>query len=235
MNFDDYNFTKPGHIVEYFPVTQTATVQISNDRTYSTTSDDDLTVTPSYLYDVPTFTPGGGNFHMTFPIKAGDPCLLSFSQFGYDHWFVNNEDAAGIRSDGYPQPWTNRKFNLADGFCQVGWNNLKTTIDGYLADGSEWRNVDRTQRIALQENGNIEVVAGTSTLVMTKDGVVTVTAPTTAIIGNLTVDGTIAATGGISTDATVIATGEVTGNGIALSTHTHAVLAADFGNTDVPS
>jgi phage baseplate assembly protein gpV len=70
---------------------------------------------------------------------------------------------------------------------------------------------------------------------MTKDGVVTVTAPTTAIIGNLTVDGTIAATGGISTDATVIATGEVTGNGIALSTHTHAVLAADFGNTDVPS
>ena len=223
MNFDDYHFTKPGHIVEYFPLTQTATVQISNDRTYSTSSADDLTVTPSYLYDVPTFTPGGGDFHMTFPIKAGDSCLLSFSQFGYDHWFVNNEDAAGVRDDGNPQPWTYRKFNLADGFCQVGWNNLKTAIDGYLADGSEWRNIDRTQRIALQENGDIEVVAGSSTLVMTKDGNVTVTAPTTAIVGDLTVSGTI------------VATGEVTGNGIALSTHTHAVLAADFGNTDVPS
>tara|TARA_R110000764_G_scaffold136946_2_gene224841 strand:- start:559 stop:1230 length:672 start_codon:yes stop_codon:yes gene_type:complete len=223
MNFDDYHFTKPGHIVEYFPLTQTATVQISNDRTYSTSTQDDLTVTPSYLYDVPTFTPGGGDFHMTFPIKAGDSCLLSFSQFGYDHWFVNNEDAAGVRDDGNPQPWTYRKFNLADGFCQVGWNNLKTAIDGYLADGSEWRNIDRTQRIALQENGDIEVVAGSSTLVMTKDGNVTVTAPTTAIVGDLTVSGTI------------VATGEVTGNGIALSTHTHAVLAADFGNTDVPS
>jgi hypothetical protein len=223
MNFDDYHFTKPGHIVEYFPLTQTATVQISNDRTYSTSSADDLTVTPSYLYDVPTFTPGGGDFHMTFPIKAGDSCLLSFSQFGYDHWFVNNEDAAGVRDDGNPQPWTFRKFNLADGFCQVGWNNLKTAIDGYIADGSEWRNIDRTQRIALQENGDIEVVAGSSTLVMTKDGNVTVTAPTTAIVGDLTVSGTI------------VATGEVTGNGIALSTHTHAVLAADFGNTDVPS
>jgi hypothetical protein len=223
MNFDDYHFTKPGHIVEYFPLTQTATVQISNDRTYSTSTEDDLTVAPSYLYDVPTFTPGGGDFHMTFPIKAGDSCLLSFSQFGYDHWFVNNEDAAGVRDDGNPQPWTYRKFNLADGFCQVGWNNLKTAIDGYLADGSEWRNIDRTQRIALQENGDIEVVAGSSTLVMTKDGNVTVTAPTTAIVGDLTVSGTI------------VATGEVTGNGIALSTHTHAVLAADFGNTDVPS
>ena len=65
MNFDDYNFTKPGHIVEYFPVTQTATVRISNDTTYSTSFNDDLTVVPVLLYDVPTFTPGGGNYHIS--------------------------------------------------------------------------------------------------------------------------------------------------------------------------
>jgi hypothetical protein len=230
MNIDDYNIIKPGHIVEYFPETQTATVKIANDRTYSSSVADDKTVAPGLLYDVPTFTPGGGNYHITFPIKAGDTCLLTFSQFGYDHWFVNNEDAAGIRSDGKPQPWTYRKFDLADGFCQVGWNNIPTAISDYSATDSEWRNVDRKQHIALKEDGEI-LLSVTATdestashvrilpngqIVLLSSVQVVCWAPETTVIGDLTVTGS------------VVAQGEVTGNGKALSTHTHT---GDSGGT----
>ena len=159
---------------------------------------------------------------MTFPIKTGDTCLINFSQFGYDHWLYNDEDSAGVRSDGQPQTWTERRFSLRDGFAQVGYNTIPKAIADYSELDSEWRNVDRTVMVTLADAG-VNIVAGTSTINISKDGNVTITAPTTAIVGDLTVTGS------------VVATGEVTGNGIALSTHTHAVLAADFGNTDVPS
>tara|TARA_R110000744_G_scaffold19866_3_gene52173 strand:- start:2242 stop:2919 length:678 start_codon:yes stop_codon:yes gene_type:complete len=221
MNFDDYNFTKPGHIVEYFPVTQTATVRISNDTTYSTSFNDDLTVVPVLLYDVPTFTPGGGNYHITFPIKAGDPCLLTFSEFGYDHWFVDDVDAAGIRSDGHPQPWTRRKFSLADGFCQVGWNNLKTAIEGYSANDSEWRNIDRAQRITLVEDGNIHIATGSTTVNIAPDGNVTIVSPVVTMSGDLAVAGTIT--------AAVVDAPSVLAGGIEVAGHDH--INPEGGNT----
>ena len=209
MNLDDYEFQKPGRIVEYFPLTQTATVKISNDRSYSTTEDTDLQVAQTLLYDVPVFTAGGGGWHMTFPIKVGDTCLLSFSEFGYDHWFALNEDSGGIRADGNPQPWTNRRFSLDDGFAQVGWNNLPTAIESYSETDSEWRNADAAQSIALQETGDIHIKTGTTTINIAPDGNVTVVAPTVEITGDLTVSGTI------------VAVGEITSGSVTLTGHVH--------------
>ena len=83
---------------------------------------------------------------MTFPVKPGDTCLVSFSQFGYDHWLYNDDDAAGTRDDGNPQPWTFRKFNVQDGFAQVGFNTLPRAISGYSATDSEWRNASAGQK-----------------------------------------------------------------------------------------
>ena len=220
---DDYNIQMPGRIESYDPVTQLGVVRISNDKTYSNSTETSKQRKRVLLRDVPVQTPGGGDWHMTFPIKKGDACLISFSQFGYDHWLYEDKDSAGVRSDGQPQTWTNRRFSIRDGFAQVGFNTVPRAIADYSATDSEWRNVDRVQRITLEEAGNIHIAAGSTTINITKDGDVTITAPTTAIVGDLTVTGS------------VVAQGEVTGNGIDLSTHTHAVLAADFGDTDVPS
>jgi len=189
MDIEDYSITMPGRIIEYFPETQTATVKISNDRTYSTDADDEIQVTPSFLHDVPVFTSGGGLWHITFPIKADDPCLLSFSQFGYDHWLFKNEDAAGIRDDGHPQAWTKREFDLADGFAQVGWNNIPTAIADYHATDAEFRNVDRDQRIALQENGDVHIKTGSTTITMNPSGNITINTDgdlTANVGGNMT-------------------------------------------------
>ena len=254
MNMDDYEFQKPGRIVEYFPVTQTATVRISNDRTFDTTGGTGQQVARGLLYDVPVFTPSGGGFSITFPIKAGDTCLLSFSQFGYDHWFVDNEDSAGIRIDGNPQAWTYRKFDLADGFAQVGWNNLKTTIANYSASDSEWRNADRTTRLTLTDSGNVEIVAGSSSIAIASNGdveintatAVEVTAPTVNMSGDLVVAGAITATAGpitapvitgtTSVDApTLSATSSLTVASKEMGGHTHGENGDGGGETNPPT
>ena len=185
MNTEDYSIIMPGRIVEYFPETQTATVKISNDRTFSTVEETDQQVVRELLYDVPVFTPGGGFWHLTFPIKTDDPCLINFSQFGYDHWLFDNEDAAGIRDDGHPQPWTERRFSLDDGFAQVGWNNIPTAIADYNPTDAEFRNVDRDQRVSLLEDGQIHIKTGSTTINLTKDGDIDINTDTniTATVG----------------------------------------------------
>ena len=244
MNLDDYEFQKPGRVVEYFPATQTATVKVSNSRTYDTSTTDDEQVEPVLLYDVPVFTAGGGGWHMTFPIKAGDPCLLSFSEFGYDHWLLDNEDSAGIMADGDPQHWTERRFSLDDGFAQVGWNNLPTAIQGYHATHSQWRNAVADQIISLNEDTSITITSPISVTVnapavtvigstvdFNTSTKITMTCPSVEITGTLDVGGDItgAANGtftGIVSAASSAFSGAMSSlsamiGGVSMATHTH--------------
>jgi len=229
----DYNINMPGRIVSYDPVEQLSVVMISNSKNYSNSDVTNRQVSRVKLVDVPTFTPGGGGWHMTFPIKPGDTCLLSFSQFGYDHWLFEDKDAAGVRLDGQPFPWTERKFSLRDGFAQVGWNNIPRAVADYSANHSQWRNVDASQVISLNEDTSItitspialtinapevtvicetsEVIASTST---------TITCPANTIDGDLEVTGTITAPNMSAT--TALTSPSVVAGGINMQTHDHA-------------
>tara|TARA_R110000851_G_scaffold244874_2_gene397631 strand:- start:15840 stop:16616 length:777 start_codon:yes stop_codon:yes gene_type:complete len=258
MNLDDYEFQKPGRIVEYFPATQTATVKISNDRTFSTSNDTNLQVEQVLLYDVPVFTAGGGGWHMTFPIKPDDPCLLSFSEFGYDHWFSDNTDAAGIRFDGNPQSWTARKFSLDDGFAQVGWNNLPTAIESYHATHSQWRNAVANQVISLNDDTSITITSpisvtvnapavtvNGSTVDLNTSAKITMTCPEVEITGNLLVGGDITGLGSaFITAAVTAASSAFTGamvslsamiGGINMTSHTHDENNIDNAPTQPPN
>ena len=159
-----------GRIVEYFPATQTATIKLSNDRTFSTPVEDEVQVKEPLLYDVPVYTSGGGTWHTTFPIKVGDTCLMHFSQSGYDHWLFKDADGAGVDTDGKAMPWTKRMFSCTDGFAQVGWNNIPRAIPEYSATDAEFRNQDRNQRVTLLENGQIHIKTGTTTINLKPDG-----------------------------------------------------------------
>ena len=171
MDTEKYNIAMPGRIVEYFPVDQTATVRISNDRTYSTSDASDLQTSKTReIQGVPVFTAGGGGYSLTFPIKAGDTCLLMFSQFGYDHWLYNDSDSAGVRFDGEPEEWTKRAFDLADGFCQVGYNTIPKAHTNYQDDGAEFRNSDRTARMKLLDTGDVEI--GGAKVTTTASGII---------------------------------------------------------------
>ena len=146
----------PARIVEYFPETQTATIQICIDTIYS----DAIAISESKarepLEEVPVHTVSGGGWALTMPIKAGDTCLMYFSQQGYDHWLYEDKDVAGLLAN-LPKPWLRRQFSDDDGLALVGFNTLPRAIQQYSANHSQWRNDDTNQMISLNEDLSIDI------------------------------------------------------------------------------
>jgi phage baseplate assembly protein gpV len=156
-----YSMIFPARIVEYFPEDQTATIQISAETVFSDENLRSRSTKRKPLQGVPVHTPSGGGWAMTMPIKKGDTCLVVFSQVGYDHWLVKDQDTAGNLA-GLPVPWLKRQFSDDDGFAMVGFNTLPRAIDNYSDDGSQWRNDDSTQSIHLKDDLAIVVDSPTS-------------------------------------------------------------------------
>ena len=73
---------------------------------------------------------------------------------------------------------------------------------------------------------NGAITLNTKTAVVNASTSVKIDTPSTTITGDLSVGGTTSLTGAVTAGATITATGEITGNGIALSTHTHLAPAA---------
>lgn len=146
----------PARIVEYFPENQTATIQICIDTVYS----DAIAISESKarepLEEVPVHTVSGGGWALTMPIKAGDTCLMYFSQQGYDHWLYEDKDLAGLLAN-LPKPWLRRQFSDDDGLALVGFNTLPRAIQQYSANHSQWRNDDTNQMISLNEDLSIDI------------------------------------------------------------------------------
>ena len=212
FNLTENSIVLPGRIVSFDATLQLAEIKLSMDRIWSSSSQNPTTTERTNIYGVPVHFPQGGNYCITFPVEAGDPCLLVFSQMGYDHWLYDNEDLGGMLEDN-PVPHLRRNFDEEDGFC-ILFKNRPTAISSYSAEDAEFRSNDRSQVISIKADGTIEI---------TTTGDLEITAPTTAITGNLTVSGTI-----VSQD-------EVTGNGVVLSTHTHGGVTTGGSSTAVPN
>lgn len=65
--------------------------------------------------DVPVVFPMGGGYELTFPVAAGDECLLIFAERCIDGWFGSGEPTP-------PQDY--RKHDLSDAFAIVGVRSL---------------------------------------------------------------------------------------------------------------
>ena len=89
----------PGVIVDYDPSTCTATVQLG----VQAEQDDGSYETIPPLTDVPIEWPSGGGFSLTFPLAAGDPVNVRFSE---------TDPAAFRRSGDVEQPDNVRRFGL---------------------------------------------------------------------------------------------------------------------------
>lgn len=214
IDFTDYMITFPARIVNFYPETQLADIQISAELLYNNNDNLDNLGTRQVIEKVPVHTPYGGGWSVTFPIVAGDTCLIIFSQIGYDHWLYEDKDTGGMIENS-PKPHLNRVFNENDGFALVGFNTLPRAIESYSSTDSEWRNSDRTQRISLEAGGRI-VIDSTTDVDILADTDVSITAPTVTITG------------------TVNVTGEINLNGIALSTHVHSGVTTGGSNTGGP-
>ena len=113
----------PGIVTAYDKATQTVTVKPAlRDRL----SGGRLIELP-LLSDVPVFFPGGTDKAMTFPIEAGDECLVVFSDACIDGWF---------QYGGTQNPVSLRRHDLSDGFAFVGFRSRKNALQDVPDDPS---------------------------------------------------------------------------------------------------
>ena len=212
-----FSIILPARIVEYFAETQTATIQICAETLYSDASTTSGLANREPLEGVPVQTPSGGGWAITFPIEAGDTCILFFSQVGYDHWLYEDKDKAGTLA-GLPKPWLRRQFSDSDGLAIVGLNTLPRAITDLSTSGSQWRNKNNTQNIHLKDNLDIELNTTASVTVNASTKLV-INAPNVEVnsaVSTIVTSPTVEVTGNLVVGGTIVSTGTVTGAGVLL-------------------
>lgn len=199
----------PGIIVSYEATKQTASVQPAIQRIFT----EQGAVNLPLCVDVPVAFPGGGGFFLTFPVAAGDECLLLFSERAIDLWHALGNTQP---------PAEYRLHDLSDGLAIVGLNSQPNVLASFNATDVELRNRARTARVTMKPDGTIETLNAAGSYILAANGNVTVTSPLTTINGNVQVNGTLTA----SVD--------VIGGGKALKTHIHSGVTAGIANTGAP-
>lgn len=220
----------PGVIQSFDTETVTAVVQPAI-RCVETDNDGNRT-TRDYplLTDVPVVFPRGGGCTLTFPVKAGDECLVIFADRCIDFWW---------QSGGVQEPVDDRMHDLSDAFAIVGPQSQVKKISGISASGAQLRTDDGKAFIEVAAGGNI--TAQTSgTLTAKEDGGTTITSPNITLNGNVTINGNLSQGmgegGGTATMlGPITVTNDVKAGGKSLTTHTHGGVQTGSGNTGAPN
>lgn len=121
------------------------------------------------LTDVPVIFPRGGGCTITFPVKAGDECLVVFSDRCIDFWWQNG---------GVQEPVDPRQHDLSDAFAFVGPQSQAQKISGISTTSVQVRTEDGSSFIELMQGGNVNI-----------------TTPLLTVNGNVQVNGTVNSTG----------------------------------------
>ncbi|WP_089528478.1 Gp138 family membrane-puncturing spike protein [Pantoea ananatis] len=121
------------------------------------------------LTDVPVIFPRGGGCTITFPVKAGDECLVVFSDRCIDFWWQNG---------GVQEPVDPRQHDLSDAFAFVGPQSQAQKISGISTTSVQVRTDDGSSFIELMQGGNVNI-----------------TTPLLTVNGNVQVNGTVKSTG----------------------------------------
>ncbi|MFA7867635.1 Gp138 family membrane-puncturing spike protein [Escherichia coli] len=141
----------PGIVQSFDPDAVTAVVQPSI-RSVETDNDGNR-VTKNYplLVDVPVVFPRGGGCTLTFPVKAGDECLVVFADRCIDFWW---------QSGGIQEPVDERMHDLSDAFCIVGPQSQAKKIGDISTSAVELRSDDGETKLSL--NPASGVINGTA-------------------------------------------------------------------------
>lgn len=214
----------PGIIQSFDPDTVTCVVMLCaksgspapvEDRSKRTSMDFPL------LVDLPVVFPRGGGCTLTFPVKAGDECLVIFSDRSIDFWWQNG----GVQE---PADW--RSHDLSDAFVIPGPQSQPTKISGISSTGAQLRTDDGTAYIEVGTGGDITA---------TTTGQATINAPEIVLNGNVTINGNLSQGmsegGGTATmRGPVTVTDDVTAGGKSLISHQHGGVETGSGNTGAP-
>jgi len=139
----------PAIIQEFDAEKQVATVQIAiREIVRTTTGPKTLAIAP--IYNVPVVFPRGGGFVLTMPLKAGDECLLVFSDNCFDLWWARG---------GVQDQFERRRHDLTDCFAVPGpWSQQRLVV-GYATDATQLRSEDGAAVIEITATGDINITS----------------------------------------------------------------------------
>lgn len=144
------NCHQVGEIVSFDPATQTAEVQVK----MSFLLNGEIKEYP-LLLDCPCIILSGGQGSVTFPIQAGDSCLVLFNDRDMDNWYSSGQTMP---------PRTDRLHDFSDAIALVGLRNKQNQISGYFADGVEIKHGNSSIKLKdgyIDIKGNVNVVQNT--------------------------------------------------------------------------
>jgi phage baseplate assembly protein gpV len=219
----------PGIIQSFDPDAVTCTVLPAikgNDSSVNGTESTDLPL----LVDVPVIFPRGGGCTLTFPVRAGDECLLIFSDRCIDFWW---------QSGGVQEPVDQRQHDLSDAFAIVGPQSQAQKISNISMSGAQLRTDDGAAFVEVAAGHDITVETP-GKLTASAQGGTEITSPTIVLNGAVTINGSLiqgmGPGGGSATMlGPVTVTNDVTAGGKSLTTHTHSGVQTGSGNTGAPN
>lgn len=156
----------------------------------------------SPLLDCPLFFPHGGGMSITFPVAAGDECLVVFASRCIDGWW----QSGGVQ----PQALF-RMHDLSDGFVFAGFRSNGKVISGISPTKLQIRSGDGDNVIEVDPvGGQVNVTAVTH---------VTLTAPGITLSGNVDITGSLIVDGGTVLETGLAVSGPTTTDTLTVGIH----------------
>ncbi|GKX47962.1 Gp138 family membrane-puncturing spike protein [Pectobacterium carotovorum] len=182
------------------------------------------------LTDVPVVFPRGGGCTLTFPVSAGDECLIIFADRCIDFWW---------QSGGVQEPVSNRMHSLSDAFVIVGAQSQANKISGISTSAAQLRTDDGEAFVEVAAGHNITVTTP-GKLTASAQGGTEITSPSIVLNGDVTINGNLSQgmgdSGGTATmNGPVNVTNDVTAGGKSVMTHAHGGVQPGSGNTGAPN
>lgn len=197
----DLHTAMPGIVETFDAEKQLATIQPAIRRIFVTRDGEKEILVPSdlpILINVPVIFPRGGGFSLTFPVKKGDECLLTFCERSIDNWHETGKVKV---------PGAKRFHSLSDATAFVGLSSIPNKVPNYDGTNVQLKKDDGSVEFTLLTDGTVNLKANTK---------VTVDAPDSEFTGNVKVLGDLEVIGSTALSGTV------TSNGKDISdTHTH--------------
>ncbi|HEY1847068.1 MAG TPA: Gp138 family membrane-puncturing spike protein [Buttiauxella sp.] len=226
---NDLRVALPGIIQSFDPETVTCAVApaIKGARTESDGSVN--SVSYPLLVDVPVIFPRGGGCTLTFPVAAGDECLLIFADRAIDFWW---------QSGSTQEPVNTRQHSLSDAFVIPGPQSQVKKISGISTTAAQLRSDDGAAFVEVAAAHDITLTTP-GKLTAQADGGTEITSPTIVLNGAVTINGSLnqgkgSAGGGASLLGPVTVDNDVSAAGISLKGHVHSGVQSGGGKTGGP-
>ncbi|QCA04112.1 Gp138 family membrane-puncturing spike protein [Pantoea vagans] len=153
--FSSLRVSLPGIIESFDPKSCTCTVQPALRGQLTDSSGNYSSSALPLLVDVPVIFPRGGGCTITFPIAAGDECLVIFSDRCIDFWWQNG----GVQETVDP-----RMHDLSDAFAIVGPQSQAKKISDITTTSVQIRTDDGASFIELKQDGNVNITTALLTV-----------------------------------------------------------------------